>query len=72
MNRAERLPALENDTDRLLEAQQVAEIIGMTADYVYALARRGEIPHLRFGRSVRFRPDDIDRWLEGRLIGDVA
>lgn len=53
----------------LIDAPRVAEMIQMTPDYVYALCRRDEIPHLRFGRTVRFRPADIDRWLESRLRG---
>ena len=51
-------------TDRLLDAAAVAELIGMRVDFVYLLVRRGEIPHLRFGRTVRFRSEAIDRWLE--------
>ena len=58
--------------DRLLTAPQVAEIIGMRTGFVYALTRRGEIPHLRFGRSVRYRADSIDRWSPSRseAMGD--
>ena len=48
----------------LLDAEQVAEILGMRVDFVYALARKDEIPHLRFGRTLRFRAAAIDRWLE--------
>jgi excisionase family DNA binding protein len=48
---------------RLLTAEEVAEIIGMRVDYVYALSRRGQIPHLRFGRTLRFRADAIEAWL---------
>lgn len=48
---------------RLLTADEVAEIIGMRVDYVYALSRRGQIPHLRFGRTLRFRADAIEAWL---------
>ena len=51
-------------TDRLLSAEDVAQIIGMRVDLVYKLARRDEIPHLRFGRTLRFRAEAIDRWLE--------
>jgi excisionase family DNA binding protein len=50
-------------TDRLLTAPQVAELIGMRVDYVYALARREEIPHLKFGRTLRFRAEAIEEWL---------
>ena len=47
----------------LLDAPQVAEILGMRVDFIYALARRGEIPHLRFGRTLRFRAEAIETWL---------
>jgi excisionase family DNA binding protein len=40
-----------------------AQIIGMRTGYVYALARRDEIPHLRFGRTIRFRAEAIEEWL---------
>jgi excisionase family DNA binding protein len=49
--------------DRLLRAEDVAELIGMRTDFVYALTPRGEIPHVRFGRTVRFRSEAIDEWL---------
>ena len=59
-------------SDRLLTADEVAEIIGMRVDYVYALSRRNRIPHLRFGRTLRFRADAIDRWLRAEERGSVG
>lgn len=50
-------------SNRLLNAEEVAELIGMRVDFVYALARRDEIPHLRFGRTVRFRSEALEEWL---------
>jgi excisionase family DNA binding protein len=50
----------------LLTADQVAERIGMTTDYVYGLVRSNEIPHLRFGRTIRFRAESIEEWLLAR------
>lgn len=49
---------------RLLNAEDIAEMLGMRVDYVYALTRRGAIPHLRFGRTLRFRAEAIEAWLE--------
>jgi excisionase family DNA binding protein len=49
--------------DRLLTAEDVAELLQLRTDRVYALARAGEIPHLRFGRTLRFRREAIERWL---------
>jgi excisionase family DNA binding protein len=50
--------------DRLLTAPEVSEILALPVDHVYKLARRDEIPHLRFGRSLRFRAEAITGWLE--------
>ena len=49
--------------DRLLSAAEVGERLALTTDRVYALVRHSQIPHLRFGRTVRFRAESIDRWL---------
>ena len=57
--------------DRLLTAPQVAELIGMRTDYVYALARRKDIPHLRFGRTLRFRAEAIEEWLRTTERGSL-
>jgi len=58
-------------SSKLLDADQVAEVIGMRVDYVYALCRRGQIPHLRFGRTLRFRPEAIDDWLRASEHGSM-
>lgn len=51
--------------DRLLTADDVAEILGVPRSYVYALARRGELPTVRVGdRYVRFRCRSLQRWIE--------
>jgi len=56
----------------LINAHQVAEMIGMRVDYVYELAKRGEIPHQRFGRTLRFRRGAIEDWLREREEGSKA
>jgi excisionase family DNA binding protein len=48
---------------QLLEAADVATLLGMTKDWVYAEVRAGRIPHVRLGRYVRFRSESIDAWL---------
>ena len=47
----------------LLDAQAVADMLGMTKDWVYAEARAGRIPHVKLGRYTRFRRESIDAWL---------
>ena len=48
---------------KLLTAEQVAEQLGMTTDWVWAQARKGAIPHVKLGRARRFREDAVDEWL---------
>ena len=51
-------------TGRLLTAEEVAELTGMTKEWIWAQARADRIPHLRLGRYCRFREEAIDDWLE--------
>jgi excisionase family DNA binding protein len=55
---------------RLLSAEEVAAKIRMEVPYVWKLAREGRIPHLRFGRTLRFREESIAAWLEERERGN--
>ncbi|HEX7124884.1 MAG TPA: helix-turn-helix domain-containing protein [Thermodesulfobacteriota bacterium] len=45
--------------ERLLTAKEVAELLGLKEKTVYELAKRGEIPCVRIGKFVRFRPSDL-------------
>ena len=59
-------------TGQLLTADEVAEIIGMTTDYVYDLSRRGKIPTITFGRQRRYRREQVEQWLEQVESGTLA
>ncbi len=50
-------------TARLLTAEDVAGMIGMGVDWIYAQVRTDRIPHVRLGRSVRFRAESIEQWI---------
>jgi excisionase family DNA binding protein len=43
----------------ILTASEAAELLGMRTDALFRLARRGDIPALRFGRSVRFELETL-------------
>ena len=47
----------------LLTAQEVAERLGVSKDWVWAKARAGAIPHVRLGRYRRFRAEAIEAWI---------
>jgi excisionase family DNA binding protein len=50
-------------TGSLLTADDVAAMLGMGTDWIYAEVRAGRIPHVRLGRYVRFRAESIDQWI---------
>ena len=50
--------------EELLRAREAARILKISPKTVYELALKGEIPCVRFGRSVRFRPSALAQWIE--------
>ncbi len=46
-----------------MTVQEVAEYLRMKPLAVYRKVKRKEIPFLKAGRSIRFRREEIDRWL---------
>jgi excisionase family DNA binding protein len=49
--------------DRLLTAEDVAELLRLPVSTIYDLARTGRLPHLRIGRALRFSRDDLEAHL---------
>lgn len=48
---------------RLLNAQEIAELIGVQPSTIYQWTHQSFIPHIKIGKLVRFNADDISRWL---------
>ena len=47
----------------LIDAREVAQMLGMTIDWVYEQSRRGRIPTITLGRFRRYRRAAIEAWL---------
>ena len=56
----------------LLTAEQVAAMLGVSKDWIYAEVRAGRIPHVRLGRNVRFRATSIEEWIADLERGNMA
>ena len=54
------LNALE---ERLLRWSDVARMLHLSRSGVYYLVSRGDLPAFRIGRALRFRPDEVRRYL---------
>lgn len=44
----------------LVTVDEVAEYLSVSTDFVYELARQGQIPVVRIGRLVRFRLHEVE------------
>lgn len=53
----------DEDERELIDAGEVAQMLGMTVDWVYEQSRRGRIPTITLGRFRRYRRAAIESWL---------
>jgi excisionase family DNA binding protein len=51
---------------KLLTARDAAKALAVCEKTLWAITDRGEIPVVRIGRSVRYDPQDLSRWIESR------
>lgn len=56
-------------TDRLLNAKEVATMLSVPQTWVREHTRSGTIPHVRFGRYVRYSEADVRAWVESLKTG---
>jgi excisionase family DNA binding protein len=49
---------------RLLQADEVAAMLGVSVQRVYALAREGLLPSVKLGRQVRFDSKQLEEWIK--------
>ena len=60
-------------SDRLLTAEDVGQMLGVTPEWVYAQSRAGRIPTITLGRYRRYRVESIEEWLrEIEAVGRTA
>jgi excisionase family DNA binding protein len=55
-------------TDRLLKGGDVATVLGISRSLAYRMMRTGEIQSIRFGRTIRVRPEALERFLQARTM----
>ena len=59
-------PVTDREISEILTAKEVAKLIKVKAVTIYAWAKDGDIPCVRFGKSVRFNKAEILEWLKNR------
>lgn len=61
----ERGPRRRLTRDDVMTAAEVAAMLALPKSTVYELARRGELPCARLGRTIRFLREDVETRLRG-------
>ena len=54
--------------NKLLNGADVANLLGISRSLAYRMMRTGEIQAIRFGRSIRVRPEALERFLQERTM----
>lgn len=56
----------------LVDADGAAQLLGVPKTWVLAEARADRIPHVRFGKYVRFEPAALEAWWRARQQGPAV
>jgi len=54
------------------KVSEVAAVIQVSVQTVYRYVADGEIPFHKLNRAVRFKPSEIESWMESRKAGAAA
>ena len=60
----------QSKPESLWTADQVAAYLNVHVQTVYVKAASGDIPSLKIGRGLRFRPSEVEAWLDAQQTTD--
>ncbi|MDE0571814.1 helix-turn-helix domain-containing protein [Demequina sp. B12] len=60
------------DRGPLLDVHEVADLLGVPVATLYVWRTRGQGPRgFRLGRHLRYRPSDVDAWIDFQRAADL-
>lgn len=62
----------QHEVSRLLTREEVSQLIGRKRTSIHYAVQRGELVAVKLGRSLRFRPEDVQRYIERNLTEEAA
>ncbi|PHS04369.1 MAG: DNA-binding protein [Blastopirellula sp.] len=54
--------------DSLLNSRQAAKLLSISERKLWSLANEGDLPCVKFGRTVRYDKEDIKAWINKQKI----
>jgi len=55
--------------EKLIGVPALSDRFDLPRSWIYANAAAGVLPHLRLGKYLKFRPSEVDAWLEAQRRG---
>jgi excisionase family DNA binding protein len=55
---------LKEKADNLIRVREAAQILPFTKMRIYELVAKNQIPHIRLGKTIFFKRDELARFLE--------
>jgi excisionase family DNA binding protein len=52
---------------KAMKVEDVAELLDVSKQAVYEYVKKGSLPALKLGSTIRLNPRDVARWLESRM-----
>lgn len=56
---------IAHSPEQWVTTQQAAAHLGVSRSFIFKGCASGSIPHVKVGRSLRFRLTDLDAWASG-------
>ncbi len=53
--------------DKLLTPKQLSELLQVDQSTVYWWSHTGFIPHVKLGKLVRFKEEEVEQWVKERV-----
>ena len=60
-----------NSGNKLLNMDEASNLLGLKKSTLYQLVMRKQITHVKLGKLTRFRPEDIQAFINKNLVIDV-
>jgi len=54
--------------EKLLTIDELAKVLSVKKSTIYQWVHMGLIPHIKVGRLLRFREEDIQKWLISKQV----
>ncbi len=59
---------VKDDGNKLLNMDEAAAMLGLKKSTLYGIVMRKQIVHVKLGKLTRFRPEDIQAYINKNLV----